>query len=509
MGSLTRGGWLSVAAAVVVVAPASAQAAERFAAPGAKVTSGPCAAASPCELEFAVHGANAGDEVVLAPGGYKVTKALNPAVPIVLRGTAGRQRPHLHGDSKLGAPTLTFTAGGTLRHLSIRASESLQSALVFQGGLAEDLELKSAGGDAVKVLGSPATSILRDTIAQTGDETDGLAVITLSDGSGGGDIALRNVTAYGSGAGAVGIRCKSTEGRSSLVNVIARGTAADIEAGRPEALCSATHSAFRPLLSPGVAAGAANLSADPRFRDPADGDLRLAADSPLIDGGALDPLLGARDPDGRPRTLGFAPDIGAYEQGDFFLGLGAQAPPPVLGKRLTVARVTGRILVRTPRGGRFRLARMASIPVGSLLDARRGTVAMRTALGANGATQTASFRGGRFQVRQGRRGGGLTDIVLRGGNFRRCRVRPARRAIAVASRARRVRRLWFRDRGGRFRTHGRNSIATARGTAWLTVDRCDGTLTRVSEGAVEVRDRRRRRTVLVRERRSYLARARR
>jgi hypothetical protein len=72
-----------------------------------------------------------------------------------------------------------------------------------------------------------------------------------------------------------------------------------------------------------------------------------------------------------------------------------------------------------------------------------------------------------------------------------------------------VRRLWARDRGGRFRTHGRNSVATARGTAWLTVDRCDGTLTVVSEGAVEVRDGRRRRTVLVRKGRKYLARARR
>jgi hypothetical protein len=72
-----------------------------------------------------------------------------------------------------------------------------------------------------------------------------------------------------------------------------------------------------------------------------------------------------------------------------------------------------------------------------------------------------------------------------------------------------VRRLWGRDNGGRFRTHGRHSHATVRGTRWVTVDRCDGTLTRVTEGAVSVRDRVRRRTVLVRSGHSYLAKSRR
>ena len=70
-----------------------------------------------------------------------------------------------------------------------------------------------------------------------------------------------------------------------------------------------------------------------------------------------------------------------------------------------------------------------------------------------------------------------------------------------------MRKLWGRDSGGSFRTHGRHSQATVRGTRWLTVDRCDGTLTRVTSGAVSVRDFRRHRTVLVRAGHSYLARA--
>jgi hypothetical protein len=70
-----------------------------------------------------------------------------------------------------------------------------------------------------------------------------------------------------------------------------------------------------------------------------------------------------------------------------------------------------------------------------------------------------------------------------------------------------VRGLWGRDSGGKYRSHGRHSHATVRGTRWLTEDRCGGTLTRVTNGAVVVRDFKRRRNVLVRAGHSYLAKA--
>ena len=47
-----------------------------------------------------------------------------------------------------------------------------------------------------------------------------------------------------------------------------------------------------------------------------------------------------------------------------------------------------------------------------------------------------------------------------------------------------------------------------RGTRWLTKDTCAGTLTRVTQGAVDVRDKHTRRTVTVRAGHAYLARAR-
>ena len=69
-----------------------------------------------------------------------------------------------------------------------------------------------------------------------------------------------------------------------------------------------------------------------------------------------------------------------------------------------------------------------------------------------------------------------------------------------------VRRLWGNGKG-RFQTRGRYSSATVRGTKWLVMDRCDGTLTRVVRGIVRVRDFRARKNVNVRAGRSYLAKA--
>jgi hypothetical protein len=69
-------------------------------------------------------------------------------------------------------------------------------------------------------------------------------------------------------------------------------------------------------------------------------------------------------------------------------------------------------------------------------------------------------------------------------------------------------KLWGNGKG-KFRTNGKYSAATVRGTIWLTQDRCDGTLTTVKRGSVSVRDLRRHKTITVKAGHSYLARARR
>ena len=67
-------------------------------------------------------------------------------------------------------------------------------------------------------------------------------------------------------------------------------------------------------------------------------------------------------------------------------------------------------------------------------------------------------------------------------------------------------KLWGNGEG-KFRTTGRYSSATVRGTIWLTQDQCNGTLTRVRRGVVSVRDFKRKKTVNVKAGHSYLARA--
>jgi streptogramin lyase len=172
-----------------------------------------------------------------------------------------------------------------------------------------------------------------------------------------------------------------------------------------------------------------------------------------------------------------------------------------------VAEPNGEVRFKTPGGRWVALDENGNeLPVGSRIDARRGSVTLTTE-DSGEAIHSGTFGGGIFSVSQPRRARGRVDIRLRGGNFSRCRR--GREGEASAAAVRRVRRLWGRDRGGRFRTHGRHSHATVRGTRWLTEDRCGGTFTRVTEGSVVVRDLARRKSVVVRAGRSYLARRRR
>jgi hypothetical protein len=151
---------------------------------------------------------------------------------------------------------------------------------------------------------------------------------------------------------------------------------------------------------------------------------------------------------------------------------------------------------------------LLNLPVRSRVDATGGSVRVTSARSGRGR-QVATLSRGHFQVLQTRRRRALTDLVMKGGNFRLCRGASSAEGASAAQRRRSrrvIRRLKSRARG-RFRTRGRYSAATVRGTDYEVIDRCDGTLTRVTRGRVAVRDLRRRRTVVVRAGRSYLARA--
>ena len=73
---------------------------------------------------------------------------------------------------------------------------------------------------------------------------------------------------------------------------------------------------------------------------------------------------------------------------------------------------------------------------------------------------------GVFQALQSR--SGLTSLPLKGSSFRSCAARAGRASAALS---RRVIRRMRGNASGRYRTRGRYSAATVRGTIWDTIDR--------------------------------------
>ena len=118
-----------------------------------------------------------------------------------------------------------------------------------------------------------------------------------------------------------------------------------------------------------------------------------------------------------------------------------------------------------------------------------------------------------FKVTQTKGGAlkGLTTLTLVNNAFKGapspavCTTKHAGRASAAALSSKTIQLLRGRDNHGKFRSKGRYAAATTRGTVWSMADRCDGTLTSVSSGAVTVNDLVRHVNVTVRAHHSYLA----
>jgi hypothetical protein len=188
-------------------------------------------------------------------------------------------------------------------------------------------------------------------------------------------------------------------------------------------------------------------------------------------------------------------------------------PPPVEGKTFNAAPVSGLVYVRPPGGKVIApLTEARQFPVGTTFDTRRGVAELTSATATAGSDRTGSFSGGRFRLLQAKATGGLTELelVLASNARRGCQAEAA--AVTAGDRAKRALpktdlALLHSTVKGRFETRGRYSSATVRGTIWTTTDRCDGTLTSVHRGVVDVDDFLRGRTIAVRAGHAYLARA--
>jgi hypothetical protein len=207
--------------------------------------------------------------------------------------------------------------------------------------------------------------------------------------------------------------------------------------------------------------------------------------------------------------------------GDLTPGLGeptAQAtvtwtlPVPVQGRVYNIEPVSGIVKIRVVRrrgkgvhaaGASFQtLAEAQQVGFDTIVDVRKGRVRMTTASSRRaGDVQKGEFYGGVYTTTQPRSSSRpVTELRLSEGLI----CQRNRRGKVTSSRAR-SRRLWGNGRG-RFRTRGRNSAATVRGTIWLTKDSCNATTTVVREGSVTVRDFAKRKNVTVRAPRRYTAR---
>jgi hypothetical protein len=209
------------------------------------------------------------------------------------------------------------------------------------------------------------------------------------------------------------------------------------------------------------------------------------------------------------------------------------APPPnqpTLGQTFNIAPVSGVVLVKI-NGVFVPLTQLRQIPQNVEINALHGTLQLITASGAPpGArdaaakgkrrkpkvkTQKGTFGGAIFRLKQAKRGAarGLVTLTLvenaftGAPSYETCRKHDAGDATAAALSSKTL-QLLHASAHGKFRTSGRYSAATVRGTKWTIADRCDGTLTHDITDSVAVNDFVRHKTVILHAGQSYLARAR-
>lgn len=198
-------------------------------------------------------------------------------------------------------------------------------------------------------------------------------------------------------------------------------------------------------------------------------------------------------------------------------------PPPVFGKSVDAVTVSGTVSVLLPGTGRVAqahagvtkgvgfvpLTRARQLPVGTIFDTTNGVARLTSATAARGKLQAGDFGAGLFKVLQRRRERGLTEMRLVVSSSARKTCGKAGKAQTSAKRTlpATVLTQLRATATGRFRTRGRYSSATVRGTSWTTTDRCDGTLTQVQRGTVIVADLRLHKNILLQAGGNYLAKA--
>ena len=332
-----------VAVGLVFATPAGAV--SRFAHP-AGTGDIPCTDSDPtnaCPLATALLISMTPDDITLLGDTYNVGAALTLNSGVTMHGEAGAPRPVINSTA---GPSIIVN-GGTIRDVTLNQTEGFFGPLNLTPGTAERVYVKTTAAVPTACLASagspPGAVVIRDSVCWNANPGGtGIA----GNSSSGGDplnLTLRNVTAVGQGAGSHGLAVGAGAAgfaQAFATNVIASG-ATGIEAnvsGGATANILVDHSNYDTSDDdPGSGANVTppgsptNVLSPPAFVNAANGDFRQRTTSAgTVDLGTAAALpapgLGPSDLDGGPRTLGAAPDIGAYE-GTVFVPVPATPPP--------------------------------------------------------------------------------------------------------------------------------------------------------------------------------------
>lgn len=305
------------------------------------------------------------------------------------------------------------------------------------------------------------------------------------------------------------------------------------------ALDGAPVACANPLTLTGLPAGAHTLTATSidayGARDETPASITFTVTAPPPPPPPPPPPVVDTDGDGHPDTSDNCPDVPNSDQADRDEdGVGNACEvlppgdmPPVAGVRTVVQQLSGEVFVKLPAGrsrlgfrgmvsafqesGFIPLKGVASVPIGSAVDTRKGEIGLQAA--ANGyraghrrsRLQSARVRAAMFRIKQqrakrrARRATVAMDLALLSppGAEAACARRPSKGVVRTMSAVMK----------GHFRVLGESTTATARNATFNTIERCDGTVTEVGKGRVTLAVKGRRKPIVVRAGRAYLVRA--
>jgi hypothetical protein len=336
---------VTVATLVTVPATANAVGASPTIWVSPKGSGSACTQAKPCGIENGFQKLVTGT-LILMPGNYgstssRINQLLSAGKNTLVEGEPGKKPPTIY--------TNDFVGVWSVSHVDVNYVGSDNGAVLIYNSMDHSsvTALTSAyQGAACASFGAAVTdSVCNDTGSQ------GVALSIVADTQ---TVPIRGVTAIGSAATGTGILASegttNTVGHVTVTNSIAVGAddfggvnAAQGSDPTASVIVTDSHSDASQTESNNqsvVDTDDTDTNQPPVFADATDGNFTEEPSSPTIDTGASDP---AHDTDlaGRPRTLGKAPDMGAYERPE------TPAIAKIKVKRRTSTSLTVRVTINS------------------------------------------------------------------------------------------------------------------------------------------------------------------